>query len=67
MMAMATSNSTNVNAREALIEFDLRMSMAYHGVLTVVKHLFQDFVCQAQWNTVSMRPPKPVERACPAR
>jgi hypothetical protein len=45
MTAMATSNSTNVNAREALIEFALRrMSMAYHGVLIVVKHLFQDFI-----------------------
>jgi hypothetical protein len=40
---MATSNSTNVNAREALIEFALRrMSMAYHGVLIVAKHFFQD-------------------------
>jgi hypothetical protein len=40
---MVTSNSTNVNAREALIEFALRTSMAYHGVMTVAKHLFQDF------------------------
>jgi hypothetical protein len=40
---MATSNSTNVNAREALIEFARqRMSMAYHGVWIVAKHLFQD-------------------------
>jgi hypothetical protein len=38
---MATSNSTNVNAREALIEFALRrMSMAYHDRRVVAKHLF---------------------------
>jgi hypothetical protein len=43
---MATSNSTNVNAREALIEFARqRMSMAYHGVLIVAKHLLQDSAC----------------------
>jgi hypothetical protein len=68
MTPMATSNSTNVNAREALIEFALRrMSMAYHGVLIVAKHLFQDSACWTQWNTVSRRLPKPVERACPRR
>jgi hypothetical protein len=45
---MATSNSTNVNAREALIEFARqRMTMAYHGVLIAAKHLFLDFAC---WN-----------------
>jgi hypothetical protein len=65
---MATSNSTNVNAREALIEFALRrMSMAYHRVLICAKHLFLDFACRAQWNTVSLRLPKPAERAGPAR
>ncbi|MGB8368949.1 MAG: hypothetical protein ACLPYZ_07385 [Limisphaerales bacterium] len=50
---MATSNSTKVNAREALIEFARqRMSMAYHGVLIGAKHLFQDFVC---WNFLPNR------------
>jgi hypothetical protein len=68
MTPMATSNSTNVNAREALIEFARqRMTMAYHGVLNVVKHLLQDSACRAQWNVVSLRLPKPAERACPAR
>jgi hypothetical protein len=42
MIAMTTSNSTNVNAREALIEHALRlMGMAYHGVLIVAKHFFR--------------------------
>jgi hypothetical protein len=42
MTPMATSNSTNVNAREALIEFaPQRMSMAYHGVLIGAKHFFR--------------------------
>jgi len=43
------------------------MTMAYHGVLNVVKHLLQDSACRAQWNVVSLRLPKPAERACPAR
>jgi hypothetical protein len=64
MTPMATSNSTNVNAREALIEFALRrMSMAYHGVLIVVKHLFQDSACRARWKGVL---PKGPERGPPS-
>jgi hypothetical protein len=65
MIAMTTSNSTNVNAREALIEFALRrMSMSCHSVLIFAKHFFQDSACRVQWNTVSMQLAKPVERAC---
>src|SRR5208282_3115625 len=53
MTPMATSNSTNVNAREALIEFARqRMSMAYHGVLIGAKHLFQDFTGGVKWKGV---------------
>jgi hypothetical protein len=49
MTPMATSNSTNVNAREALIEFALRrISVAYHRVLICAKHLFLDFARRAQ-------------------
>jgi hypothetical protein len=61
---MATSNSTNVNAREALIEFvPQRMSMAYHSILIAAKHLFLDFACQAQWKGVL---PKGPERGPPS-
>jgi hypothetical protein len=42
MTPMATSNSINVNAREALIEFALkRISVAYHETLTLAKHFFR--------------------------
>jgi hypothetical protein len=44
---MVISNSTNVNAREALIEYALRrLSMAYQRVLIFAKHFFRDSVCR---------------------
>jgi hypothetical protein len=61
---MATSNSTNVNAREALIEFALRrISVAYHRVLICAKHIFQDSACRARWKGVL---PKGPERGPPS-
>jgi hypothetical protein len=39
---MVISNSTNVNAREALIEYALRrMSISCHSVLIFAKHFFR--------------------------
>jgi hypothetical protein len=53
MIAMTTSNSTNVNAREALIEYALRrLSMAYQRAFIFAKHFFRIL---------------PVGRACPRR
>jgi hypothetical protein len=47
MTAMATSNSINVNAREALIEYALqRISTAYHRAWSFANHFFQDFACR---------------------
>jgi hypothetical protein len=44
MTPMVISNSTNVNAREALIEYALRrMSIAYQRAYIFAKHFFQDF------------------------
>jgi hypothetical protein len=53
MTPMVISNSTNVNAREALIEYALRrMGMAYQRAFIFAKHFFRIL---------------PVGRACPGR
>jgi len=50
---MTISNSTNVNAREALIEYALRRKRIFcHKVLILAKHFFRIL---------------PAERACPRR
>ena len=49
MIAMTISNSINVNAREALIEYALRRKRIFcHKVLILAKHFFRIFACGAR-------------------
>jgi hypothetical protein len=46
MIAMTISNSTNVNAREALIEYALRRKRIFcHKILIFAKLFFGDSAC----------------------